>query len=140
VSNDVNDWNRKIIEEFRSNDGVVGGMFEGAPIVLLHTTGRRSGKERVNPLVALPRDGRLFVFASYGGADHDPDWYLNLVENPQVEVEFGTGRYAATAVVVEGAERDDIYAQQASQRPNFAEYREKTSRVIPVVELRRLSH
>ena len=136
MSTDINAWNRRIIEEFRANDGVVGGMFEGAPIVLLHTTGRKSGKERINPLVALPRDGRIFVFASYAGADHHPDWFHNIVADPKVELEFGTDRYRATAVVIEGAERDEIYAEQAALRPNFAEYQGKTSRVIPVVELR----
>lgn len=135
MSNDINDWNRQIIEEFRANDGVVGGMFAGAPVVLLHTTGRKSGKERVNPLVALPEGDRLFVFASYGGADNDPDWFHNLVAKPAVEVEYGAERFSATATVLDRTERDVIYAKQAELRPNFAEYQEKTTRVIPVVEL-----
>jgi deazaflavin-dependent oxidoreductase (nitroreductase family) len=137
MGTDVNDWNRRIIEEFRANGGQVGGVFAGAPMVLLHTTGRKSGKERVNPLVALPKDDRLFVFASYGGADHHPDWFHNLTANREVEVEYGTERFHATAVVIAGPERDELYARQAALRPNFAEYQQKTNRVIPVVELGR---
>ncbi len=135
MASEVNEWNQKIIDEFRANDGVVGGMFEGTPIVLLHTTGAKSGKERTNPLVALHEGDRLFVFASYAGAEHSPDWYHNAVAHPNVSVEFGTDRYDATAKVLERAERDEIYAKQAALRPNFAEYQEKTTRVIPVVEL-----
>ncbi len=97
MSDDVNAWNRTIIEEFRANNGSVGGMFEGATLVLLHTTGAKSGKERTNPLVALFEGGRIFVFASYAGAETSPDWYHNLVANPHVEVEFGTDQFSATA-------------------------------------------
>lgn len=131
----MNDWNAKIIEEFRSNDGKVGGMFAGAPMVLLTTTGAKSGKRRINPLVALPEDDRLFVFASYGGSPKHPDWFHNVVAHPDVVVEYGGERFPATARVLEGDERNRVYARQASLRPNFAEYQEKTTRVIPVVEL-----
>jgi deazaflavin-dependent oxidoreductase (nitroreductase family) len=132
---DMQDWNRKIIEEFRANEGKVGGQFEGAPILLLHTTGAKSGQERVNPMMYLDEDGRRYVFASKAGADTNPDWYRNLVANPDVVVDVGTETYDAAAVSVTGDDRDRIYAEQARQYPGFAEYEQKTSRVIPVVEL-----
>lgn len=134
---DVNDWNARIIEEFRANAGKVGGPFEGAPVLLLHTTGARTGQERVNPMMYLDLDGRRYVFASKAGADRHPDWYHNLVAHPAVTVEVGTETYAATAAPTPGADRDRIYAEQARRYHGFAEYQEKTDRVIPVVELRR---
>lgn len=103
---------------------------------LLHTTGARTGAERVNPMMYLELDGRRYVFASKAGADTNPDWYHNLVANPSVEVEIGTTTYKATAVPLAGDERGRIYAEQARRYPGFAEYQAKTSRVIPVVELR----
>lgn len=133
---DVNDWNTKIIEEFRSNGGKVGGNFEGAPLLLLHTTGAKSGAERVNPMMYLDLDGHRYVFASKAGADTNPDWYRNLVANPSVRVEVGDETYDATASVVTGDDRDRIYSEQSRRYPGFAEYQEKTSRRIPVVELR----
>lgn len=132
---DVQDWNRKIIEEFRANAGRLGGNFEGAPMLLLHTTGARSGAERVNPMMYLERDGRRFVFASAAGADKHPDWYFNLVANPTVTVELGDGTFTARAMALAGAERDEVYRQQAASYPGFAEYQAKTTRVIPVVEI-----
>lgn len=134
---EVNDWNARIIAEFRANEGRVGGQFEGAPMLLLHTTGAKTGAERVNPMMYLDHEGRRFVFASKAGADNHPDWYHNLVANPAVSVEVGTEKYQATAASVPGEERDRIYAEQARRYPGFAEYAEKTSRVIPVVELHR---
>lgn len=134
---DTNDWNARIIEEFRANGGRVGGQFEGAPMLLLHTTGARSGQERVNPMMYLDFENRRFVFASKAGADTHPDWYHNLVAHPEVSVEAGTETYQATAVPVAGDERDRIYAEQARRYPGFADYAAKTSRVIPVVELQR---
>lgn len=131
----VSDWNHPIIEEFRGNEGRVGGMFEGKPLVLLHTVGARTGKEHVNPLMYLDLDGHRYVFASKGGADTTPDWYHNLVANPGVTVEVGSEKYEATAKPLAGPERDRIYAEQGRQYPQFAEYQEKTKRVIPVVEL-----
>ena len=128
-------WNEKIIEEFRANDGRVGGPFEGAPVLLLHTTGAKSGLERVSPMMYLEEDDRIYVFASKAGADTDPDWFHNLVAHPAVTAEIGTERSAATATPVVGAERDRIYAVQAERFPGFAEYEAKTTRVIPVVEL-----
>jgi deazaflavin-dependent oxidoreductase (nitroreductase family) len=132
---DVSDWNRKIIEEFRANDGQVGGQFQGAPILLLHTKGAKSGKERVTPMMYLDLDGRRFVFASKAGADTNPDWYHNLIAHPDVTVEAGAETYSANAAPVTGADRDRIYSEQAERYPGFAEYQQKTERVIPVVEL-----
>ena len=134
---EVNDWNAQIIAEFRANSGNVGGQFEGAPVLLLHTTGKRSGTERVNPMMYLDLDGHRYVFASKAGVDTDPDWYRNLVAEPTVTVEAGTETYTATATTVTGAERVRIYDEQARRYPGFAEYAAKTSRVIPVVELAR---
>ena len=132
---DMHDWNAKIIEEFRANAGRVGGQFEGAPVLLLHTTGARSGLERVHPMMYLEMDGHRYVFASKAGADTHPDWYRNLVANPEVTVELGSDTYAARAVTLAGTERDRVYGEQVSRYPGFGEYQEKTSRVIPVVEL-----
>jgi deazaflavin-dependent oxidoreductase (nitroreductase family) len=132
---DYHDWNQKIVDEFRANDGRVGGQFEGAPILVLHTKGRKSGERRINPMMYLSHDGRIFVFASKAGAPSHPDWFHNLVTTPHVTVELGTETFAAHARPVEGAERDRIYAIQAELRPTFAEYQEKTTRTIPVVEL-----
>jgi deazaflavin-dependent oxidoreductase (nitroreductase family) len=133
----MSDWNTKIIGEFRANQGKVGGPFEGAPVLLLHTTGARSGQERVNPMMYLDLDGGRYVFASKAGADSNPDWFHNLVANPAVTVEVGTETYGATALPVTGEDRDRIFTEQARRYPGFAEYQSKTSRVIPVVELRR---
>lgn len=132
---DFNDWNAKVIAEFRDNEGAVGGQFEGAPMLLLHTTGARSGLERINPMMYLELDGHRYVFASKNGADTDPDWYLNLVAHPEVSVELGSETFAAVATPVPGADRDRIYSEQARRYAGFAEYEEKTSRVIPVVEI-----
>ncbi len=131
----VHDWNAKIIEEFRAKEGRVGGPFEGAPVLLLHTRGAKSGAERVNPMMYLEHDGRVFVFASKAGADSHPHWFHNLLANRDVLVEMGAETFAATAHRVTGDERDRIYAIQAERFPNFAEYEAKTQRVIPVVEL-----
>lgn len=131
----MNDFNASIIAEFRANGGKVGGPFEGAPMVLLTTTGAKSGLPRVAPLVYYSEGDRRIIFASKAGAPTNPDWFHNIVANPTVTVEIGTETYEATAQVVEGAERDRIYAAQAAIMPGFAEYQEKTTRVIPIVEL-----
>jgi deazaflavin-dependent oxidoreductase (nitroreductase family) len=131
----VSDWNTKIIEEFRGNEGRVGGPFEGAPVLLLTTTGRRTGERRTNPMMYLADGDRLLVFASKGGAPTHPDWYRNLVADPQVTVEVGTESYPAHATALEGEERDRLYAEQSRRYPGFAEYQRNTSRVIPVVAL-----
>jgi deazaflavin-dependent oxidoreductase (nitroreductase family) len=132
---ELHDWNTKIIEEFRGNEGRVGGQFEGAPMLLLHTTGAKSGAERVNPMMYLDNDGHLYVFASKAGADTDPDWFRNLSANPEVRVELGAEVFDATASPLEKSERDRIYDIQVGLFPGFGEYQEKTTRVIPVVEL-----
>lgn len=132
---EYNDWNTKVIEEFRANGGKVGGQFEGAPLLLLHTTGAKSGAERVSPMMYLKHDDRLFVFASKAGADTDPDWFRNLQMTPSVTVELGEETFSATANPLPDDERATIYAIQAERYPGFAEYQEKTTRVIPVVEL-----
>ena len=134
----MTDFNRTVIDEFRANHGVVGGGFAGAPVVLLTTTGAKSGNKRVNPLVGFLDDGTLYVVASKGGAPTNPDWYHNLLANPEVEVEFGDDRFKATAVpIVSGPERDRLYAVQVAAQPGFADYEKATTRVIPIVELRR---
>jgi deazaflavin-dependent oxidoreductase (nitroreductase family) len=135
---EMSDFNRAVIEEFRANDGKVGGGFAGAPMVLLSTTGAKSGEKRVNPLVGLVDGGTLYVVASKAGAPASPDWYHNLLANPEVEVEFGGDRFEATAVpIVSGPERDRLYAAQVAAQPAFADYEKATTRVIPIVELRR---
>ena len=134
---DVNDWNDRIIKEFRENDGKVGGQFEGAPLVLLTTTGARTGKVRTNPLVSLVDEDRVVIFASKAGAPTNPDWYHNIVANPRVTVEQGSERYEADATIVEGAERDRLFSTQKERFPGFADYEAGTDRVIPVVALER---
>ena len=135
---DTNDWNAKIIEEFRANDGKVGGNFDGAPLLLLHTKGAKTGEERVHPMMYLPTGDRYAVFASKAGAPDNPAWFHNLVANPDVTVEMGSETFEARATVAERAERDRLYRQQAELYPGFAEYEAKTDRVIPVVVLERV--
>ena len=131
----MNDFNQQIIDEFRANAGHVGGMFDGARLLLLHTTGAKTGQPRVNPL-AYRRDGdRLVVFASKGGAPTNPDWYLNLEAHPRATVEVGTERLDVDASVATGDERERIWRQQKEEVPAFAEYETKTDRPIPVVIL-----
>jgi len=134
----MSDWNAKIIDEFRANAGEVGGPFEGAPMVLLHTKGAKSGQERVNPVVYQPVGDAIAVFASKGGAPTNPDWYHNLVANPVFAVEVGTDRFEVRARVAEGEERERIWEKQKKLMPGFAEYEQKTSRQIPVVLLERV--
>ena len=130
-----NDWNRQIIEEFHTNGGKVGGPFEGVPLLLLTTTGAKSGQQRINPLTYLLDGERLFIFAAKGGSPTNPDWYHNLVVHPQVIVEVGTEQFEATAVPVSGEKRDQIYAKEAQVHQGVADYEKKTTRKIPVVEL-----
>jgi deazaflavin-dependent oxidoreductase (nitroreductase family) len=134
----VNDWNRRIIEEFRGNGGKVGGPFEGAAMLLLHHKGARTGIERVNPLVYQPVGEGFAVFASKAGGPTNPDWYHNLVANPEATVEVGEDTVRVRARVAEGEERERIWTKQKQDRPNFADYEKKTSRQIPVVILERL--
>ena len=134
---DMKTFNETIIEGFRANGGKVGGQFEGAPMLLLTTTGAKTGRRLTSPLV-YARDGdRLLVFASNAGAPTNPAWYHNLVANPTATVEVGTEMFEARATVVTGAERDRLYAEQASRMPGFATYQQNTTRVIPVVALER---
>jgi deazaflavin-dependent oxidoreductase (nitroreductase family) len=136
---DFNAWNAKVIDEFRASGGHLAGDFEGAPLLLLHTLGAKTSAERVNPVMYLDDASRLFVFASKAGSDANPDWYYNLLANPEVTIELDDDTFAATAVVLHGEERDRVYKIQAERMPQFGEYQEKTARVIPVVELHRIS-
>ncbi len=136
---DVNEWNRTIIEEFRANGGRCGGMFEGMPMLVLHTVGRKSGAERLNPLAYQPLDGGEWaIFGSKAGAPTHPDWYHNLVAQPDVSIEVGTDTVPVRARVAEGDERATIWATQKSNVPTFAEYESSAGdREIPVVVLSR---
>lgn len=135
---DANAWNTAIINEFRANNGTVGGQFEGASLLLLHTTGAKSGKVRVNPL-AYTRDGnRLVVIASKGGAPSNPDWYYNILANPTVTVEVGTEQFQARATEVPEPERTRLFDQMAAHMPGFATYQRNTSRTIPVIVVERI--
>ncbi len=134
---DTDDFNATIIEEFRANGGQVGGGFAGAPMLLLTTTGARSGKTRVNPMMYLAEGDRWYVFASKAGAPTNPDWYHNLLAHPDVSIEVGTETVQVRATPLEGDERDRVYAEQAAANPGFAEYQEATDRVIPVIALDR---
>ena len=133
----MNEFNRRIIEEFRANEGRVGGPFEGAPMLLLHTTGARSGAERVSPVVYQPDDGRWVVFASKGGAPTNPDWFHNLRARPDATIEVGTDTVPVVARVAEGDERERLWSRQKERMPGFADYEQKTTRQIPVVVLER---
>ena len=128
---EVNDWNKKVIEEFRANSGKVGER----KLLLLHTTGAKSGQERVNP-VAYTKDGdRLVIIASKGGSPNNPDWYYNIVANPRITVEVGTEKFGAEATVAVEPERTRLYDQMATIMPGFADYKTKTTRQIPVIVL-----
>lgn len=136
---DPNDFNTYTIEEFRTNDGKVGGFFEGATVLLLHTTGAKSGLPRTNPLVYLPDGDRYVVIASKGGAPNHPDWYYNLLAEPNVEIEVGNQRLPMRATVITGPERNELYARQVERRAGFADYEKKTTRKIPVIALEPVS-
>jgi deazaflavin-dependent oxidoreductase (nitroreductase family) len=136
---DMNDFNRAIIEEFRANGGKVGGPFEGAPVLLLTTTGAKSGERRTTPVMYLPDGERMAIFASKAGAPTNPAWYHNLLANPTATVEVGSETVDATAVVTTGEERDRLFDRQAELHPQFAEYARKTTRQIPVIALERKS-
>ena len=138
----MSDWNATTIEEFRANEGRVGGTFEGAPLVLLHHRGRKSGQEYVTPVMYLPHHADtnvIYVFATRGGTPVNPDWYYNLTAEGAGSVERGTETYDVSVRDVTGDERDRIYAEQARRYPGFAEYERQTEglRTIPVLELRR---
>ena len=142
----MQDYNRKIIDEFRANEGRVGGPFAGAPMVLVTSKGAKSGRPHTTPLVYL-REGdaaggpgdRIYVFGSMGGAPKHPAWYHNLKAHPDVTVEVGTDRYPVRATIVTGDERDRLFQKQASLRPQFAEYQQRTTRTIPLIALERVT-
>ena len=131
----MSDWNQAIIEEFRANGGVVGGPFEGRPLLLLHTTGARTGRDRVTPLTYLAHDDRLFVFASNAGSDRHPGWYHNVLAHPAVTYEIGDETRSAVARPLRGAERQEVYDRQVAVWAIFGRYEADTDRQIPVVEL-----
>ena len=132
------DWNKAIIEEFRANGGKVGGMFAGRTLLLLHTSGAKSGQPRINP-VAYVKDGdRFVIIASKGGAPTNPDWYYNLVTHPDVTVEVGTEQFHVHATVTTEPDRTRLYQQMVDMMPVFAEYEQKTTRTIPVIILTRV--
>jgi deazaflavin-dependent oxidoreductase (nitroreductase family) len=135
---DMNDFNTKIIKEFRENGGVVGAPFEGSSLLILHTTGAKSGEVRENPVVYKDLGGSYAVFASKGGAPTNPDWYYNLLANPKASLEVGTETIEESSRIAEGDERERLWTRQKSEYPGFADY-EKTagSRQIPVVILER---
>jgi deazaflavin-dependent oxidoreductase (nitroreductase family) len=133
----VNDFNQRLINEFRANGGKVTGQFAGAPMMLLTTTGAKSGRPHTTPLVYLQDGERIVVFASMGGAPKNPAWYHNLRAHPDVTVEVGTETYEAKANVVTGAERDELFARQAARFDAFNQYQARTERVIPVIALER---
>ncbi|HWF49628.1 MAG TPA: nitroreductase family deazaflavin-dependent oxidoreductase [Solirubrobacteraceae bacterium] len=135
MSTSANDFNAHIIEEFRTNDGQVGGPLANMPLVLLHHTGAKSGQSRVNPLAYLRDDGRYVIFASKAGAPTNPDWYHNLKAHPNTKIEVGTDTLDVTATEASGEERDRLFEKMAENSPQFGEYAEKTDRVIPVMVL-----
>ena len=140
---ECDDMNREVVAEFRSNQGVVdtaaGGYFKGKPMLILHTTGAKTGAERANPLMYLDEGDRRFVFASKGGAPDNPDWYYNLIAASEGTVERGADTYPVTVHELTGKERDRIYDEQARRYPGFADYARQTAgvRTIPVLALRR---
>ena len=135
----MSDWNKAIIEEFRANQGKVGGHFEGANLLLLHTTGAKSGMERINPVMYFVDDDRYVVIASKAGADTHPDWYYNLLAHPEISVEVGTEQFPVIAMAVSEPERTRLYEKVESISRGFTEYKHKTSRIIPVITLTRKS-
>ena len=134
---DMNDWNQQIIAEFRANEGRVGGPFEGAPMVLVSHTGARSGTVRTTPLMYLPDGEDIVIFASKAGAPDNPDWFHNLVANPEATAEVGSDTLQVRARVAEGTERDDLWTRQKAAYPQFQGYEDATDRIIPVVVLER---
>jgi len=136
---DTSDFNRAIIDEFRANEGRVGGPFEGSPVLLLTSTGAKSGERRTTPVMYLPDGERMVVFASKGGAPTNPAWYHNLLANPAATVEVGPEMLEVNAVVTSGEDRERLFNRQAELYPQFADYARKTTREIPVVALERAS-
>ena len=137
MSNRIN-WNKAIIDEFRANSGKVGGPFAGKSLLLLHTVGAKSGQERINPVAYVTDGDRIVIIASKGGAPTNPDWYYNVLAHPLVTVEVGIEQFQARAAIVSEPERTRLYNQMVAMMPGFAEYQQKTTRVIPVITLTRV--
>jgi len=133
----MSDWNEKVIAEFRANGGKVGGNFEGAPLLLLHSTGAKSEQERVNPMMYQAVGDGFAVFASKAGADTHPDWYHNLKAHPEARIEVGPDEIYVMARVLDAQQREPIWQEQKARYPGFADYEAKTERVIPVLILER---
>lgn len=133
-----NDWNPQIIEEFHANSGKVGGRFEGATLLLLHTIGAKSNQPRINPLVYFKDGDHYIIVASKGGAPTNPDWYYNILAHPDVTLEIGTEQFKAHATVAERQERDRIFADVSSKNPGFGAYQQNTTRIIPIIKLERM--
>jgi deazaflavin-dependent oxidoreductase (nitroreductase family) len=132
------DRNTLIIEEFRKNGGKVGGPFAGRTLLLLHTIGAKSGQHRINPVAYVKDQDRFVIIASKGGAPTNPDWYFNIIKNPEITIEVGTETIAVRAKVMEEPERSRLYEKMIEMMPGFADYRIKTKRVIPVVLLEKI--
>ena len=135
TSEKISPWNQDLVEEFRANGGVVGGDFEGAPLLLLHTTGERSGNENVTPLMYQDLGGPVAIFASAGGGPTDPQWYRNVVAHPEIRAEIGAETRRFRARTAGDAEREPIWTKQKRDHPGFAGYEAATDRIIPVVIL-----
>jgi deazaflavin-dependent oxidoreductase (nitroreductase family) len=134
----MSDFNQQIIDEFRANEGRVGGPFAGAPMILVHHVGVKSGTERVTPLVQFPEDdGNTVIVASAAGAPKHPAWYHNIKANPKIDVEVGTEKYQVVAEEVTGPERDALWERVVTQAPGFRDYQQKTDRIIPLLRLTR---
>ena len=131
------EYNEKVIEEFRANDGIVGGALAGMPLLILTNTGAKTGQTRENPVAYTTAGDRYIIIASFAGGPHHPPWYHNLVSTPQVGVEVGREKFAATAEVLKEPERSELFAAMVEKMPVFAEYQEKTTRIIPVIALSR---
>ena len=137
-SSGPSDWNQKVIDEFRANAGKVGGYFEGAPMILVHHIGARSGQQRINPLVYLPDGDAMVIAATKGGHPNNPDWYYNVKANPRMTAEVGTETITVEAQEVSGQDRDDLWRRLVEMRPGFADYETKTDRVFPMFRLQRV--
>ena len=133
-----NSWNQSIIAEFRANSGKVGGRFAGRTLLLLHTVGAKSGQERINPVAYITDGDRLVIIASKGGAPTNPDWYYNILAHPRLTVEVGEEQFDVQADVTAEPERTRLYAKMVEMMPGFADYEKATTRVIPVITLKRV--
>lgn len=136
---DINEYNQSIIEEFRANNGTVGGPFKGASLLLLHSEGAKSGEQRINPLAYFADGADFLIIASYSGGPKNPPWFYNLVANAQAKIEVGGAEFSVQSEVVAEPDRTELYNKIAAQSAAFAEYQEKTTRVIPIVRLSKLT-